>query len=672
MSETKTTRAAKLGKAKMQAAVAGATTADGLNPAQREAVVTHDGPLLVIAGAGTGKTRTLVHRLAKMIEDGIPAESVLLLTFTRRAAQEMIARAAELVGERCRNVQGGTFHAFAARVLRNFPEPLGLDRNFAVLDQPDANEIVAMVRKTFDLKGKGFPRSSTIAAIISKAANHKATIAAIVRKEYPQFADEVKTLNQMARAYAKHKKKQGLLDFDDLLLKLEELLAKHAAVRERVTSRYAYVMVDEYQDTNIPQARIAELLAGANRNIMVVGDDAQSIYAFRGACHRNLFDFAKAFPKAKRVTLEENYRSTQPILDLANHTMNEMHESFRKSLFTARKDGPKPLLVAARNEDEQARFTLGEIQKLQQEGFDLTKIAVLFRASRHSLGLELLLETKKVPYVKYGGFRFTESSHLKDVLAYLRLALKPREAHSLIRVLKLCEGIGAAGAEKIQAAVAGKPLGLALAAYPATPRTRPAIQDLAKLMAGLDKLKTNPSACLERIMEYYAPVLKGAYDDWPKREQDLEQLSALVAEHEDLEQMLVELVLDPPSDASRGRMTRERGEGRLVLSTLHSAKGLEWRAVFIIQATDGSIPLVPFNDFDEDEERMDEERRLFYVAVTRAMERLYIVYPGETSRGWDARPSRFVDFAPRGLVERVKASKLMRRGRRKPRGGKRQ
>lgn len=649
--------------------------ASSLNPAQRKAVGILEGPVLVIAGAGTGKTLTLVHRLVQLVDSGVPAESVLLLTFTRRAAQEMIERASGLLEGKCDRVAGGTFHSFANLILRRYGSAIGLASDYTVLDQADTFEILSGVRSDLKLseRSRGFPRRATIAAILGKAVNKKRQIRRILKEEYPQFAHEASELNKIARVYTKYKKERRLLDFDDLLVHLIRLLEKSEETRTWIGEKYRYVMIDEYQDTNVLQARITSLLAGEMRNIMVVGDDAQSIYAFRGACYHNLFDFHGAFKDAKLITLEQNYRSTQPVLDLANTLMGQMSRSFRKRLFTRRQEGERPLLVEAANEEEQARFVAKEVQRLHKEGIGLSEVAVLFRAGHHAFGLELELESRGIAYVKYGGFRFLEAAHIKDVLAYLRVLANPDDDLSLIRILMLCEGIGRAGARKIQQAIAGRPVAEALQDYPARGKTQKSLGELARLMTALEASTASPSDRIRLIVDNVAPLLERRFDDWPKRQRDLEQLAALCEKYRSLEAMLTELTLEPPSSSSSQKVLAGQIDGdKLVLSTMHSAKGLEWKVVFIIQALDGCIPMVTgFGSEEEDEEKLDEERRLMYVAVTRARDVLYIVHPRETARGYGfgwADVSRFLEDVPENLLSTKKASQLLR-ARVKIRGG---
>jgi DNA helicase-2/ATP-dependent DNA helicase PcrA len=634
-----------------------------LNPAQKRASEVLEGPLLVIAGAGTGKTHTLVHRLVRLVESGVAAESILLLTFTRRAAEEMVARAGTILG-RDEPVSGGTFHSFANLVLRRYGKAVGLEPRFSILDQSDTFEVLGGIRS--DLKDETsdsrLPRRETIAAILSKAVNQQVAVADVVSEEYSQFFQFIRELEVIAARYQKYKKERNLVDFDDLLVLLARLLDESPDAAARIRESYRYVMVDEYQDTNVLQARITHLLAGEAKNVMVVGDDAQSIYAFRGACPRNLFDFHETFESAEVVTLEENYRSSQGVLDVANGLMSQMSEAFQKRLFTGRGAGKKPVLVEASDELEQARYVASEVVRLHAEGVPLSAIAVLFRASRHAFGLELELTNLGIPYVKYGGFRFMESAHIKDVLAHVRLVAFPGDDLSLARVLTMRPGIGKTGARNIQQHLVGKPLVAGLRSYRARGKVRESLDELAQLLEGLERAESEPAACLERAFEGYAPLLEARYDDWPRRKRDLETLVLLCQRYRSLTAMLAELALEPPTASRRDSLadTTDKPD-ELVLSTVHSAKGLEWKAVFVIQLRDGYFPVAPAFDDDPDEESLDEELRLLYVSVTRAKDELYLVWPRDTLRnpyGWPM-PSRFLTALPQDLFEHCRAHELV-------------
>jgi DNA helicase-2/ATP-dependent DNA helicase PcrA len=634
-----------------------------LNSAQQRAAEILEGPLLVIAGAGTGKTHTLVHRLVRLVEGGVPAESIVLLTFTRRAAFEMIQRAAAILG-RDEPVSGGTFHSFANLVLRRYGSSIGLSPRFTILDQADTFEILGALRS--ELKeatfGSRLPRRETIAGILSKAVNKQSAVADVVAEDYPQFFEHISHLEIIAARYEAYKRERNFVDFDNLLVLLIRLLEESPEASARVRELHRYVMVDEYQDTNLLQARITHLLAGEAKNVMVVGDDAQSIYAFRGACHRNLFDFKASFDEAPIVTLSENYRSTQGILDLANGLMSQMSEAFRKNLTTVRGKGARPLLVEASDELEQARFVASEVVRLSSGGVPLSEVAVLFRASRHAFALEVELARLGIPYVKYGGFRFLESAHIKDVLAHLRLVVFPGDDLSLGRVLTMRAGIGKSAARAIGQHLVGKPLIPGLRSFRARAKVRASLDSLVELLEELESLRGEPSRCLEKAIEAYAPLLELRFDDWPRRKRDLEELVGLSRRYRSLSSMLTDLALEPPTASRRENLAAGPAKrDELVLSTVHSAKGLEWKVVFVIQLQDGSIPMVsPFGP-DPEDGSLDEELRLLYVAVTRAKDELCLVWPRETARGayGSSMPSRFLAALPEELFEHCRAHELV-------------
>ena len=382
--------------------------AEVLNPAQYEAVTHRDGPLLVVAGAGSGKTRTLIYRVARLIESGVPAGAILLLTFTRRAAQEMLRRAELLVGDRTRQVAGGTFHSFANTVLRRFGEPIGIKPNFTILDRSDMEDVLNLLRARMGLasRERRFPKKSTLAEAISMARNKRRALADELELDFPHLLEHSAEIVKLADAYDSYKRERGLLDYDDLLYRLAELLDSHENIRQRLSGTYRYIMIDEYQDTNQIQADLVRLLGAAHQNVMAVGDDAQSIYSFRGANFRNIMDFPTMFPSARIVKLEENYRSLQGILDVANDVISRAGEKYTKILFTRREGGFRPLLVRAQDEHMQSRFIAQKILELREEGVGLSEIAVLFRSSFHSFDLELELQRRDIPFVKRGGFKF--------------------------------------------------------------------------------------------------------------------------------------------------------------------------------------------------------------------------------------------------------------------------
>jgi DNA helicase II / ATP-dependent DNA helicase PcrA len=626
-----------------------------LNPAQLEAVMAVEGPMLVIAGAGSGKTRTLVYRVAHLIESGISPENVLLLTFTRKAAQEMLRRASLMLDGRCDLVKGGTFHAVANGLLKKYARLLGYESTFTILDRSDSEEVVNFLRTQLGLseKQRRFPRKDTIMEIFSKAVNKMATIAEILENEYFHFFEDLKDLLELQTLYQHHKLENQLMDYDDLLIYFRNLLRDHPEVRAAVSTQARYIMVDEYQDTNSLQSEIIQLMASEHHNVMVVGDDSQSIYSFRGANFRNIMDFPRQFPGVRVITLEENYRSTQQILDFTNVIIAYAKEKYPKHLFTRKSDGVLPVVLAAENENYQSRFICQKVLELREEGVALDDMAVLCRAAFHTFDLEIELARCNIPYVKYGGFKFIETAHVKDILAHLRLLINPRDSVSWSRVLQLVEKIGPRTSHHIIDWIAKNRLG---------PEDLPAFPDKGKFTEGLKRLHELMALLRQRgltipdqiglVCRYYEPILKNRYDDYPKRLKDLEHLQNITDRYRSLEHFLSDIALEPPNESVSGVSPAGLDQERLVLSTIHSAKGLEWHTVFIIWALEGKFPS---SYAYENEEEMEEERRLMYVATTRAKENLFITYPmnvyDRVSGEVLTKPSRFLKEIPSQLVD---------------------
>jgi DNA helicase-2/ATP-dependent DNA helicase PcrA len=635
-----------------------------LNEAQYRAVTTTEGALLVVAGAGTGKTRALVYRVARLVETGTRPESVLLLTFTRRAATSMLARAASLADERCQRVSGGTFHSVAHSVLRKYPESANVLRTFTVLDSGDTEDLIDLLRRQMRLTGKErrFPRKRTICAIFSMAANKLLTLEEVLNQYYPQFAQEAGDLGQLFKAFDDYKRSRHMLTYDDLLVRLREALEGDAGLCRRLSEQYRYVMVDEYQDTNRLQARIVRLLAATHDNVAVVGDECQSIYSFRGASFKNMLEFPALFPGARLIKLEENFRSTQPVLDVANAIISEASEGYDKRLFSRAPEGEAPVLVSARDENEQSRFVAQRIGELREEGVPLSEIAVLFRAGSHSFDLEIELGKHGIPFRKFGGIRFAESAHVKDALSFLRVALNPSDTLSWFRALKLIDHIGDATVEQIidylgverrdfRAARARQSLFKRLKQFPARASYQSQLIRLAHVLCAVVE-NSSPHEQLANVLRLYRPLLKNRYDDYPRRQRDLEHLQQIAKRYKSAAELLADVALDP-SDAAQGERAA-RGGGFVTLSTVHSAKGLEWDALFVIWMTDGWFPSARAGEEFED---LEEERRLLYVATTRAKRHLYFTYPLGFSRGAgpDAPPavSRFLDPIPATTLARA-------------------
>ncbi|HEV8137583.1 MAG TPA: UvrD-helicase domain-containing protein [Pyrinomonadaceae bacterium] len=631
-----------------------------LNEAQLKAVKTTEGPLLIVAGAGTGKTRTLVYRVARLIEIGVKPETVLLLTFTRRAATSMLSRAAALADARCQRVSGGTFHALGHSVLRKFAEQAGVQRSFTVLDQSDTEDLIDLMRRQIKLaKGEHFPRKRTVATIFSMMVNKVIPLKTVLNQEYPQFLDQKKNLEALFKSFEDFKRSKQMLTYDDLLVRFKEALENSQVMREQLSDQYRYIMVDEYQDTNKLQAQIVKLMTTRHDNVAVVGDEFQSIYSFRGASHRNMLEFPKLFPKAQIIKLEENYRSTQPILNVANSIMEDVKESYKKRLFSTIDGGQSPVVVSAHDENEQSRFVAQRIDELREAGTALNEIAVLFRSSSHSFDLEIELGKQGIPFRKFGGMRFAESAHIKDALSFLRVTVKPSDTLSWFRMLKLIDHVGDATVYQIleylgveqrdfRSARTKEALFKKLHRFPGRASYQTQLVRLARVLTTVSESKT-PSDQLSAVLRFYRPLLKNKYDDAQRRGRDLEHLQTIAKRYKNSAKLLEDIAIDP-TDAVEGNAGR-RTTGFVTLSTVHSAKGLEWNHLFIIWMTDGWFPSNRFQDEFDD---LEEERRLLYVAATRAKSDLTFVYPVNVYRGPEADNtpalSRFLEPIPHDVL----------------------
>ncbi|HJU93286.1 MAG TPA: UvrD-helicase domain-containing protein [Pyrinomonadaceae bacterium] len=638
-----------------------------LNEAQFNAVTTTEGPLLIVAGAGTGKTRTLVYRVARLVEIGAKPESILLLTFTRRAAASMLTRAAALADARCQRVSGGTFHSLGHSVLRKFADEAGVQKNFTVLDQSDTEDLIDLLRRQIRItKAQHFPRKRTISAIFSMMVNKVQSLKQVLNQEYPQFIDERRNLETLFKAFEEFKRSRHMLTYDDLLVRFREALEGSARMREQLSDQYRYIMVDEYQDTNKLQAQIVKLMTAKHDNVAVVGDEFQSIYSFRGASHRNMLEFPKLFPSAQIIKLEENFRSTQPILDVANAIIADVKESYKKRLYSRIAGGETPVVVSARDENEQSRFVAQRIADLREEGVPLSDIAVLFRSSSHSFDLEIELGRQGIPFRKFGGIRFAESAHIKDALSFMRVVVKPSDTLCWFRALKLIDGIGDAtvyqilehlGVEKKEFRSARSKEGLfkKLHRFPARAAYKAELTRLARVFVTMVESKS-PSEQLSCVLRFYRPLLKNKYDDVQRRGRDLEHLQSIAKRYKTPAKLLDDIALDPTEAVQEN--TPRRSSGFVTLSTVHSAKGLEWDNVFLIWMTDGWFPSNRFQDEFDD---FDEERRLLYVATTRAKKQLNYVYPAvDVYRGpeTDSTPtlSRFLEPIPPSILPHASLS----------------
>lgn len=626
---------------------------EDLNEAQLEAVKSKDGPILVIAGAGSGKTKTLTYRVARLIEDGIKPENILLLTFTKKAAAEMLSRATIVLDNRCEKVAGGTFHSFANIILRKYSKLLGLKNNFTIMDRADCEDVINhIVGQLFPKKEKRFPKKSTLLDIYSKSINKVTPTKQIIADEFPQFAHCEDKIIEVHKAYVAYKRENSVLDYDDLLLYIKLLLENNDGLRKRLSNEYKYIMVDEYQDTNTLQADVIRLLASEHNNIMAVGDDAQSIYSFRGANYRNILDFPRLFENTKIIKLEQNYRSTQNILKLTNEIISKAKEKYTKNLFSNIVSPQVPALICAKDTQMEADFICQRILELLDEDISLSDICVLTRNARMSYNLEIELSKRAIPFQKFGGPKFMETAHIKDVVAHLRVILNPDDVISLTRILLLLKGVGASTVNNIMPIIKGD-LKPDIKLLPSNKS-----QSLTPLFNTLGQLRDysttkKPEEIVSAIINYYRPILKDKYDDFSKREKDLNHFEYLSTQYSNLEDFISDLALEPPDASVEGMYKKNSDDEALTISTIHSAKGLEWDSVFIIGAVDGRFPSAySFNS----EEEMDEELRLMYVATTRAKNNLYITYPVDM---YDysmnmvlSKPSRFLDGIPDDILER--------------------
>ncbi len=634
----------------------------GLNAEQQAAVAHSDGPLLIVAGAGTGKTRTLVHRVAALIERGVPAERILLLTFTRRAADEMLARVERLTGQRGHRVQGGTFHATAHQTLRQFGRHAGIGEGFTILDQGDAEDLMQLARATlgFGARERRFPKKETLHALYSRHINTDRTVEDLLRDGFPQYADDLAEIGRVFAEYVERKVARNLVDYDDLLLFWAAMLESEP-LGEMIRARYDHVLVDEYQDTNVLQSRILRGLCLSHGNVTVVGDDAQSIYAFRGATVRNILDFPAQFPGTTIVTLDRNYRSTQPVLDTANAVLAQAAEGYRKQLRSIDdRPGELPWLVPTRDEQAQTMFTCDRLlQLVETEGLRLDQIAVLVRAGYMSADLEIELSARRIPFEKWGGIKFLEAAHVKDMLAFLRVAENPRDEVSWFRLLQLMPGIGEISARRAIASLESADWQVnGLAGWDPPPRAAATHAVLAVLLQRLSASSgADPGADIASIRSVYDDILRHRFDDAEVRLNDLVQLEHIASGYPNRGAFLSALALEPPSatsDLAQG--TENEEDDALVISTIHSAKGKEWEAVFVIWAADGWIPS---SRAIKDAQQIEEERRLLYVALTRAKRHLHVTYPlyAYASR-WSAdfaldQKSRFLDDRVLATMQRV-------------------
>ncbi|MCW3028190.1 MAG: ATP-dependent helicase [Solirubrobacterales bacterium] len=604
-----------------------------LNAEQGAAATHRGGPLLILAGAGTGKTTTLCSRVAWLLSEGVTAERILLLTFTRRAAREMIQRAralAERAAPNAGRVVGGTFHSVAHRMVRLHASSLGLAPGFGVIDAGDAADLLDLVRgeRGHAAAGRRFPRAQTMLDIYSRTVNAQTPLADVLAESFPWCEEHRDALAETFRSYVERKRELGVLDLDDLLL-YWRALAGDEVIGPRLANMFEHVLVDEYQDVNGLQVDILRSLRADRRDITVVGDDFQAIYGFRSASARHILDFPNVFPDAAVVKLERNYRSTSPVLAVANAVSEQDRLGYPKRLWTDREGGPLPELVFPRDESDQARDVCDRVLAAREESMELRSQAVLFRAGHDSDLLELELTRRGIPFVKYGGLRYLEAAHVKDLIAVLRLATNPADEVSWFRLLQLLEGVGPVRARRIldslRASGGGSPeLGRWAEAAVHVPAG--SLEHATGVIGALAESggEATAGARIEQLCEMLTPLIRARYPDWAARVADYEQLIAAARGAEDIRHFVSELVLDPPSSSADLAGPPHLDEDFLVLSTVHSAKGLEWDAVHLIAAYDGNFPADMNTSSDES---IAEERRLFYVALTRPRRRLHVYVP---------------------------------------------
>ena len=666
-----------------------------LNPQQLAAVTAPPGPALVIAGAGSGKTRTLTYRVAYLLEQGIPADRILLLTFTNKAAGEMMRRVADLLGHELRQLWGGTFHSIGARVLRSHAEILGYRRDYTILDRDDAKSLIkaCVSDAKIETKGTRFPKPEVLNEIISLAVNTHKTVREILNEQFIYLFDRHKgdsdldeEIPRLADLYAKRKRATNAMDFDDLLALWLKLLQDHAEVREHYQRRFQFILVDEYQDTNKLQSDLIDLLAARHHNVTVVGDDAQSIYAWRGANFANILEFPKRYPGAKVFKIETNYRSTPEILSVANAAIAANLNQFAKNLAPARKSGLKPALVACVDAAQQAAFIAQRVVELPEEGVNLNQVAVLYRSHFHALELQLELTKRHIPFSITSGIRFFEQAHIKDATAFLKFVANPRDEVSFKRLVQLLPGIAVKGADKLWKLFQGRSRSnetqtevgnrkSEIGNEPKPPhagsyKIAAALQSCAKsvptkaatawaqLVATISQLESeavrkSAAKMLRLVIDAgYDDYLKETYDNYQRRLDELQQLAEFAFQFGSVEDFLTQLALltnveaeeDPHDDTEK-----------IKLSTIHQAKGLEFDVVFAIMLCDGLFPSARSMESAEGEE---EERRLFYVAITRAKNELYLCYPlirasfGNSGGDGMQQPSRFLSEIPEDLLNR--------------------
>jgi len=618
-----------------------------LNPQQLAAVCTIDKPLLVIAGAGTGKTRVITYKVSYLIEKGYEPNQLLLLTFTRKAANEMLGRVQQLLGkDAVINVLGGTFHAFANYALRKYHALIQLPPGFTIVDSEDVIDIISLLKTELNLnpkKGsKHFPKSATIQAILSKAKNLELPINDILALYFPEYLKNLPDIEKLDKVLQAYKQRSNLMDYDDLIIIFRNKLKENAPFKRVLQQQIAYTLVDEYQDTNNIQREIVELLTIDSGKVTVVGDDIQSIYSFRGANFENILRFPQTFTEAGVVKIEENYRSTQAILNFTNSIIASARIGFKKKLFSRLQKGQKPFVKRLVSAAEEASYIVDTLMNVKENDLEYADFAILTRASWQSNFVQAELMKREIPFIVVGGIKFGERRHVKDMVSFLKILMNPMDAVAWHRVLKLLEGIGNVRAKEIIAIIHEEGGTIDPAKF-ADKKNYDSLNRLFSLLRQVQQQEQVPANLIPPIYEFYKPLLQQLEDDFEARKIDLDIFAEIAGQYDNLEKFLTDFTLDPPSNRYQDKNTpfRETDEKPLVLSTIHSAKGLEWHTVFVPFALDGIIPSVRSIDTIED---IEEERRLFYVACSRAKENLFITMPAYVS-SWNAvftQPSRFL------------------------------
>ena len=630
-----------------------------LNAEQCEAATAGDGPLLVLAAAGTGKTRTLVYRVSYLVEQGVVPDSLLLLTFTNRAAREMLERAKEVAGEAVGNLWSGTFHHICNRFLRRFGDRLGYPNDFTILDRDDSRSLIDQCIKDAVLNKKEFPKRDVVGSLISSAANRACDIEDVLESVMEELKVDPLEIVKVANLYAERKLAMGAMDFDDLLVNGLRLITEHAAIREFYQNKFRHVLVDEYQDTNLLQAKMVDTLAGLHKNVMAVGDDFQCIYSWRGADFRNIMEFPKRWEGCRIVKLEQNYRSVPEVLDVANACIKGNPEQFQKTLRPFRKPRSKPRVFFVRDGDEQAMAVMGLVRRYQEDGYKLSDMAVLYRAHFHSIELQMMLGRARLPYVITSGVGVFEQAHVKDVVAFLRVCESRSDRMAFGRLLGMLGGVGEKTVEALWVKLDGQfdardaeQRARLMAAL--KPAARGQWQEIDRLFEEYhrENLAENGGEAVQRFCDvFFHTYLARAYENGDKREEDIRELALQIGKSEGgVPGFLQEVALLTNVDHEYEQMSREHAD-MLHLSTVHQAKGLEWPVVFVIWASEG---MFPSSRSIGESENDAEERRLFYVAVTRAKDELVLCAP-EMRRTRDGgvffcKPSRFIKELPRGLT----------------------